>query len=110
MIKYIYKGYNVTVFLQIFPPHSSLDWTDPKLSSPLYTLFSGNGSKIPDRKTSPVSTRVRQKLFQHLLKCRGNGIITAKGIQVIFEALFGENTNQKCKVLALQFADKLITK
>ncbi|XP_038108762.1 proteasome-associated protein ECM29 homolog [Culex quinquefasciatus] len=88
---------------------SSLDWTDPKLSSPLYTLFSGNGSKIPDRKTSPVSTRVRQKLFQHLLKCRGNGIITAKGIQVIFEALFGENTNQKCKVLALQFADKLIT-
>lgn len=88
---------------------SSLDWTDPKLSAPLYTLFSGNGSKIPDRKTSPVSTRVRQKLFQHLLKCRGNGIITAKGIQVIFEALFGENTNQKCKVLALQFADKLIT-
>ncbi|XP_058466922.1 proteasome-associated protein ECM29 homolog [Malaya genurostris] len=88
---------------------SSLDWTDPKLSSPIYTLFSGNGSKIPDRKTSPVNTRVRQKLFQHLLKCRGNGIITAKGIQVIFEALFGENTNQKCKVLALQFADKLIT-
>ncbi|XP_055629040.1 proteasome-associated protein ECM29 homolog [Toxorhynchites rutilus septentrionalis] len=88
---------------------SSMDWTDPKLSSPLYTLFSGNGSKIPDRKTSPVSTRVRQKLFQHLLKCRGNGIITAKGIQVIFEALFGENTNQKCKVLALQFTDKLIT-
>nr|XP_019552043.2 proteasome-associated protein ECM29 homolog [Aedes albopictus] len=88
---------------------SSLDWTDPKLSAPLYTLFSGNGSKIPDRKTSPVSTRVRQKLFQHLLKCRGNGIITAKGIQVIFEALFGENTNQKCKVLALQFAEKLIT-
>ncbi|XP_053690406.1 proteasome-associated protein ECM29 homolog [Sabethes cyaneus] len=88
---------------------SSLDWTDPKLSAPLYTLFSGNGSKIPDRKTSPVSTRVRQKLFQHLLKCRGNGIITAKGIQIIFEALFGENTNQKCKVLALQFAEKLIT-
>ncbi|XP_058829138.1 proteasome-associated protein ECM29 homolog [Topomyia yanbarensis] len=88
---------------------SSLDWTDPKLSAPIYTLFSGNGSKIPDRKTSPVSTRVRQKLFQHLLKCRGNGIITAKGIQVIFEALFGENTNQKCKILALQFADKLIT-
>lgn len=88
---------------------SSLDWTDPRLSSPLYTLFSGNGSKLPDRKTSPVSTRVRQKLFQHLLKCRGQGIITAKGIQVIFEALFGENTNQKCKVLALQFAEKLIT-
>ncbi|XP_055592523.1 proteasome-associated protein ECM29 homolog isoform X3 [Uranotaenia lowii] len=88
---------------------SSLDWADPKLSAPLYVLFSGNGSKIPDRKTTPVCTRVRQKLLQHLLKCRGNGIITAKGIQVIFESLFGEVTNQKCKVLALQFADKLIT-
>ncbi|XP_050079558.1 proteasome-associated protein ECM29 homolog [Anopheles maculipalpis] len=87
---------------------SSLDWTDPKLSAPLYTLFSGNGSKLPDRKTSGVSARVRQKLFQHLLKCRGKGIIIANGIQVIFESLFGDNTNQKCKVLALQFAYNLI--
>ncbi|XP_050090264.1 proteasome-associated protein ECM29 homolog [Anopheles aquasalis] len=87
---------------------SSLDWTDPKLSTPLYTLFTGNGSKIPDRKTSGVSARVRQKLLQHLLKCRGNGIITARGMQVIFESLFGEVTNQKCKVLALQFAYNLI--
>uniref|UniRef100_A0A182JBI6 TOG domain-containing protein n=1 Tax=Anopheles atroparvus TaxID=41427 RepID=A0A182JBI6_ANOAO len=87
---------------------SSLEWTDPKLSTPLYTLFSGNGSKLPDRKTSSVSARVRQKLLQHLLKCRGNGIIIANGIQMIFESLFGDNTNQKCKVLALQFAYNLI--
>ncbi|XP_058129433.1 proteasome-associated protein ECM29 homolog isoform X1 [Anopheles ziemanni] len=87
---------------------SSLEWTDPKLSTPLYTLFTGNGSKLPDRKTSGVSARVRQKLLQHLLKCRGKGIIVANGIQVIFESLFGVNTNQKCKVLALQFAYKLI--
>uniref|UniRef100_A0A182W1W8 TOG domain-containing protein n=1 Tax=Anopheles minimus TaxID=112268 RepID=A0A182W1W8_9DIPT len=87
---------------------SSLDWMDPKLSAPLYTLYSGNGSKLPDRKTSGVSARVRQKLLQHLLKCRGKGIIIANGIQVIFESLFGDNTNQKCKVLALQFAYNLI--
>uniref|UniRef100_A0A1S4H7M0 Uncharacterized protein n=1 Tax=Anopheles gambiae TaxID=7165 RepID=A0A1S4H7M0_ANOGA len=87
---------------------SSLDWVDPKLSAPLYSLFSGNGSKLPDRKTSGVSARVRQKLLQHLLKCRGKGIIIANGIQVIFESLFGDNTNQKCKVLALQFAYNLI--
>uniref|UniRef100_A0A182NSY2 TOG domain-containing protein n=1 Tax=Anopheles dirus TaxID=7168 RepID=A0A182NSY2_9DIPT len=87
---------------------SSLDWTDPKLSGPLYTLFTGNGSKLPDRKTSAVSARVRQKLLQILLKCRGKGIIIANGIQVIFESLFGDNTNQKCKVLGLQFAHNLI--
>lgn len=88
--------------------NSSLDWTDPNLSAPFYSLFSGNASKIEDRKTTPCSARVRQKLLQYLLKSRGKGIDTARGIKVIFEALFGENTNQKCKVLSLQFAENLI--
>lgn len=51
---------------------------------------------------------MRQKLLQYLLKSRGKGINTARGIQIIFEALFGANNNQKCKVLALQFAKNLI--
>lgn len=81
------------------------------MSLPLYPLFSGNGSKIPERKTSPCSTRVKQKILQHLLKCRGEAINVAKGIQVIFEGLFGggETTNQKCKVASLQFAANLIS-
>lgn len=88
--------------------NSSLDWTDPALSAPLYTLFLGNGSKIVDRKTSACSARVRQKLLVYLLKSRGKGINTVRGLQVIFEALFGESTNQKCKVLALQFTENLV--
>lgn len=88
--------------------NSSLDWDNSDLTAPIYTLFLGNGDKIPDRKTSPCSTRVRQKLLQYLLKSRGKGINTVRGIQVIFEALFGKNTNQKCKVLALQFTEHLI--
>lgn len=80
------------------------------MTAPLYTLFSGNGSKVPDRKTSPCSPRVKQKILLHLLKCRGNAINVAKGIQVIFEGLFGgEATNQKCKVAALQFASNLVS-
>ncbi|XP_055694622.1 proteasome-associated protein ECM29 homolog [Lutzomyia longipalpis] len=86
----------------------SIDWTDGSLSAPLYSLFSGNGVKITDKKSSPCNVRVRQKLLQYLLKCRGRGIDTIKGIQVIFEALFGEQTNQRCKVLALQFSENLI--
>lgn len=88
--------------------NSSLDWSDPNLSAPFYSLFLGNGSKIADRKTTPCSARVRQKLLQYLLKSRGKGINTVRGIQVIFETLFGENTNQKCKVLCLQFTENLI--
>lgn len=80
------------------------------MTAPLYVLFSGNGSKVAERKTSPCSTRVKQKILQHLLKCRGPAINVAKGIQVIFEGLFGgESTNQKCKVAALQFASNLIS-
>ena len=80
------------------------------MTAPLYILFSGNGSKVPDRKTSPCSPRVKQKILLHLLKCRGNAINVAKGIQVIFEGLFGgESTNQKCKVSSLQFASNLIS-
>lgn len=88
--------------------NSSLDWCDPDLTAPIYTLFLGNGAKIAERKTSPCSARVRQKLLQFLLKSRGKGINTVRGIQVIFEALFGQSTNQKCKVLALQFTENLV--
>ena len=88
---------------------SSLDWFDAKIAEPLYTLFSGNNSKIADRKTSGCSIRIKQKILQHLLKCRGNAINVARGIQVIFEGIFGEITNQKCKVASLQFASNLIS-
>lgn len=90
---------------------TTLDFTDPKITAPLYTLFSGtSGSKNTDEnnKILPCSARVRQKLLQYLTKSRGKGIDTIKGMQVIFEGLFGENTNQKCKVLVLQFCENLI--
>lgn len=95
---------------QLSKVSNTLDWTNAQLTAPLYSLISGNGSKIPERKSTSTNTRVRQKLIQFLLKCRGNGLNTAKGIQVIFESLFGTNTNQKSKVLALQFTDVLILK
>lgn len=95
---------------QLSKVSNTMDWTNAQLTAPLYSLISGNGSKIPERKSTPTNTRVRQKLIQFLLKCRGNGLNTAKGIQVIFESLFGTNTNQKSKVLALQFTDVLILK
>lgn len=86
----------------------TLDWTSASLTAPIYTLFLGNASKVADRKTSACSPRLRQKLLQYLLKGKGNGVNVVRGVQVIFEGLFGENTNQKCKVLALQFTKILV--
>lgn len=85
-----------------------LDFSDPHVTMPLYTLFSGNNAQVEDDKTTPCCARVRQKLLLYLIKSRGKGIIVPKGIQVVFEGLFGTNTNQKCKVLSLQFAENLI--
>lgn len=85
-----------------------IEFTDPQITMPLYTLFSGNNSTVLERKTTPCCSRVRQKLLLYLIKCRGKGISVPKGIQVVFEGLFGNNTSQKCKVLSLQFAENLI--
>lgn len=85
-----------------------IDFTDHIVTMPLYILFSGNNAAQLERKTTPCCARVGQKLLIYLIRCRGKAINAAKGIQVIFEGLFGENTNQKCKVLSLQFAEILI--
>lgn len=91
-----------------FSSFRTIDWFDKKVADPLYSLFSGNGSKIADRKTSACSPRVKLKILQHLQKCRESALNVLKGIQVIFEGLFGEPTTQKCKVASLQFAGNLI--
>lgn len=87
-----------------------LDFSNPAVTSPLYTLFIGNQHQLTERQTRPCCARVRQKLLQYLVRCRGKGIFVGKGLQVIFDALFGNNTNQKCKVLALQFVELVLRK
>ncbi|XP_030379976.1 proteasome-associated protein ECM29 homolog [Scaptodrosophila lebanonensis] len=85
-----------------------LDFANPAVTAPLYTLFIGNQNKMTHRKQSPCCARVRQKILQYLIKCRGKSINVPKGIQTIFDSLFGTNTNQKCKVLSLQFAELML--
>lgn len=88
-----------------------VEFSDPEVTTPLYTLFSGNiNVPIFERKTTACSARIRLKLLLYLMKCRGKGIIANRSIQVIFEGLFSSNTNPKCKVLSLQFAEVVIKK
>ncbi|KAH8398984.1 hypothetical protein KR222_007687, partial [Zaprionus bogoriensis] len=85
-----------------------LDFSTPAVTAPLYTLFIGNQSQLAERQTRPCCARVRQKLLQYLIRCRGKGINVGKGLQVIFDGLFGTNTSHKCKVLALQFVELML--
>lgn len=85
-----------------------LDFSNPAVTSTLYSLFIGNQNQLTERQTRPCCARVRQKLLLYLIRCRGKSINVGKGLQVIFDGLFGTNTNQKCKVLALQFVELVL--
>ncbi|ALC41834.1 CG8858 [Drosophila busckii] len=85
-----------------------LDFNSAALTMPLYTLFIGNQHKDPERQSRACCARVRQKLIQYLIRCRTKALNVGKGLQVIFDGLFGTNTNQKCKVLALNFVELML--
>lgn len=88
--------------------NSTTDFSNPEVFMPFYDLFLGKSSSDPDKKYSPCNARVGQKLLSILLKVHSRGINTTRGIQVVFEGLFGENTNNKCKILSLQFCENVI--
>ncbi|XP_018321144.1 proteasome adapter and scaffold protein ECM29 [Agrilus planipennis] len=88
----------------------SVDWSSPLLPMPLYLLFLGSQSQNvkPNMKKSPATTRIRLKLLTYLGRVTGTGFVLPASIQVIFDSLYGTNTNAKLKTLALNFATNLV--
>lgn len=93
---------------------SSLDWSSLQLALPLYTLFMGTGplgaqkDVKPEMKRLPANTRIRLKLLQYLCRVNKAGFIIPPSIQVIFDSLYGNNTNKKLKSLALEFTLNMV--
>lgn len=92
----------------------TLDWSSMQLAAPLYTLFLGTDALAtqkevkPEMKRVPASTRIRLKLLQYLCRVTKAGFIIPPCIQVIFDSLYGKNTNAKLKSLALQFTSNIV--
>ncbi|XP_018049516.1 PREDICTED: proteasome-associated protein ECM29 homolog [Atta colombica] len=92
----------------------TLDWSSMQLAAPLYTLFLGTDALAtqkevkPEMKRLPASTRIRLKLLQYLCRVTKAGFIIPPCIQVIFDSLYGKNTNAKLKSLALQFTSNIV--
>ncbi|NXE57993.1 ECM29 protein, partial [Casuarius casuarius] len=57
----------------------------------------------PELKREPVSTRVKLKIVPHLLRSRQAAETFPANIQVVYDGLFGANTNAKLRILSLQF-------
>ncbi|XP_012233833.1 proteasome adapter and scaffold protein ECM29 [Linepithema humile] len=92
----------------------TLDWSSMQLAAPLYTLFLGTDALAtqkeikPEMKRHPASTRIRLKLLQYLCRVTKAGFIIPPCIQVVFDSLYGKNTNAKLKSLALQFTSNIV--
>ncbi|KAJ9587580.1 hypothetical protein L9F63_018962, partial [Diploptera punctata] len=94
-----------------------LNWDSMNLTIPLYTLFLGTqlltktrqGTGKSEHLRSPVSTRIRLKILPFLCKSRGQALVFPACIQVLFDSLYGNNTNPRLKNLALQFSMLIVT-
>ncbi|CAH1134863.1 unnamed protein product [Ceutorhynchus assimilis] len=85
----------------------AVDWTLPKNSLPLFRLFLGTKHQKADKSKVAANTRIRLKLLTHLCRCQGEACLFPHSLQVIFDSLYGENTNAKLKSLALNFTANL---
>lgn len=76
---------------------------------PFFTLFLGCQLKNkPDQSKSPASTRIRLKLLTYLCRVTGKGFAFPASLQIIFDSLYGINTNPRLKTLALNFTMNLL--
>ncbi|XP_044754481.1 proteasome adapter and scaffold protein ECM29 [Coccinella septempunctata] len=87
----------------------TIDWSSSSVCLPIYIMYLGSqGNVRQDQKKSPASIRIRLKLLQYLCRAKDNGLIFPMCIQVVFDSLYGNNTNTKLKGLALNFTNNII--
>lgn len=88
----------------------SVDWSSLPVTLPLYNLFLGSQGKNvkPEQKKSPANTRIRLKLLTYMCRITGSGFAFPQCVQILFDSLYGENTNTRLKTLALNFTANMI--
>ncbi|XP_063151047.1 proteasome adapter and scaffold protein ECM29 [Candoia aspera] len=97
--------------LELKSKQSLIDWNNPAIINKLYKVYLGDiplktkeGAVLkPELKRDPVSTRVKLKIVPHLLRSRQAAETFPANIQVVYDGLFGGNTNAKLRTLSLQF-------
>ncbi|XP_027964466.1 proteasome adapter and scaffold protein ECM29 isoform X4 [Eumetopias jubatus] len=97
--------------LELKSKQSLIDWNNPAIINKMYKVYLGDiplktkeGAVLkPELKRDPVSTRVKLKIVPHLLRSRQAAETFPANIQVVYDGLFGTNTNSKLRTLSLQF-------
>ncbi|MEQ2306110.1 hypothetical protein AMECASPLE_004693 [Ameca splendens] len=96
--------------LELRSKQSIIDWNSPLIINKLFKVYLGDvplktkgGNVKQELKHEPVSTRVKLKILPHLLRSRLAAECFPANIQVVYDGLFGANTNNKLLSLTLQF-------
>ncbi|XP_056135583.1 proteasome adapter and scaffold protein ECM29 [Lampris incognitus] len=96
--------------LELKSKQSIIDWNNPVIINKMYKVYLGDiplktkgGTVKQELKHEPVSTRVKMKILPHLLRSRLAAECFPANIQVVYDGLFGANTNNKLLSLTLQF-------
>ncbi|XP_056628052.1 proteasome adapter and scaffold protein ECM29 isoform X2 [Triplophysa dalaica] len=96
--------------LELKSKQSIVDWNNPVIINRMYKVYLGDiplkskGATVKQElKHEPVSTRVKLKILPHLLRSRLAAECFPANIQVVYDGLFGANTNNKLLSLTLQF-------
>ncbi|CAH0555694.1 unnamed protein product [Brassicogethes aeneus] len=81
-----------------------------KCSLQLQVLFLGSQVKTikPELSKSPASTRIRLKILTYLVRFTGDVFFFGGCLPVIFDSLYGKNTNSRLKTLALNYATNVV--
>lgn len=88
---------------------NTLDWSNMKLTILLYNIFMGTMKMEqikPELRKLPACTRIRLKILTYLCRCTNPNITNC--ISVVFDSLYGQNTNSRLKTLALNFTTNVI--
>uniref|UniRef100_I3JQE4 Ecm29 proteasome adaptor and scaffold n=3 Tax=Oreochromis niloticus TaxID=8128 RepID=I3JQE4_ORENI len=96
--------------LELKSKQSIIDWNNPLIINKMFKVYLGDvplktkgGGMKQELKHEPVSTRVKLKILPHLLRSRLAAECFPANIQVVYDGLFGANTNNKLLSLTLQF-------
>ncbi|XP_059409867.1 proteasome adapter and scaffold protein ECM29-like isoform X1 [Carassius carassius] len=96
--------------LELKSKQSIIDWNNPLIINKMYKVYLGdiplktkNATVKQELKHEPVSTRVKMKILPHFLRSRLAAECFPSNIQVVYDGLFGANTNNKLLSLTLQF-------
>ncbi|KAM9313856.1 proteasome adapter and scaffold protein ECM29 [Pholidichthys leucotaenia] len=97
--------------LELKSKQSIIDWNSPLIINKMFKVYLGDvplktkgGAGVKQElKHEPVSTRVKLKILPHLLRSRLAAECFPANIQVVYDGLFGANTNNKLLSLTLQF-------